>query len=166
MEKYKEAGRDARGVTWVSGMALDFKLGARMLLKYPGLSLVGGLGMAVAIAIGAGVFSFVAAVADPAVPLDEGERIVAIENLDVSASDADHRTHLHDLPAWREELTAVQEFGASRTVDRNLVTPDGHAEPLRIAEMTASGFRIARVPPLMGRYFDDADERAGAPPVW
>ena len=165
VEKYKEAGRDVRGVTWVSGMALDFKLGARMLVKYPGLSVVGGLGMAVAIAIGAGVFSFVAAVADPAVPLDEGERIVAIENLDVSASDADHRTHLHDLPAWREELTAVQEFGASRTVDRNLVTPDGHAEPLRVAEMTASGFRIARVPPRMGRYFDDADEREGAPPV-
>ncbi len=165
VEKYKEARRDVRGLTRVSGMALDFKLGARMLVKYPGLSVVGGLGMAVAIAIGAGVFSFVAAVVDPALPLDEGGRVVAIQNVDVAASDTDRRTHLHDLAAWRQELPAVQELGASRTVDRNLVTADGRAEPLRVAEMTASGFRIARVPPRMGRYFHDADERAGAPPV-
>src|SRR5438105_15253281 len=31
--------------------------------------------------------------------------------------------------------------------------------------MTASGFRIARVPPLMGRYLRDDDENPGAPPV-
>ncbi|MDF2772722.1 MAG: hypothetical protein K0S86_2217, partial [Geminicoccaceae bacterium] len=31
--------------------------------------------------------------------------------------------------------------------------------------MATSGFRIARVPPLPGRYFDEEDERKGAPPV-
>ena len=54
----RDLHRDTRGVPVLENVfhasLLDFKLGARMLLKYPGLSLVGGLGMAVAIAVGAG----------------------------------------------------------------------------------------------------------------
>ncbi|CAN5345247.1 ABC transporter permease [soil metagenome] len=148
------------GISW-----LDFKLGARMLVKYPGLTLVGSLGMAVAIAIGAGVFSVLSTIVDPTLPLDEGDRIVALQNLNAAAGDQDRRTHLHDLESWREELRAVADFSAYRMVDRNLVGPDGQAEPLRIAEMTASGFRVARVPPLLGRHLVEEDERPGAPPV-
>src|SRR5690606_33472728 len=43
--------------------------------------------------------------------------------------------------------------------------PDGQAESMRIAEMTASGFRIARVPPLAGRFLVADDELPGAPAV-
>jgi len=57
---------------------LDFKLGARMLAKYPGLALVGGFGMAVATAIGVGTFAFVNTYPYPDIPLHEEERIVAI----------------------------------------------------------------------------------------
>ena len=35
-------------------MLQDYKLGLRMLLKYPGLTLAGGLALAIAIGIGAG----------------------------------------------------------------------------------------------------------------
>lgn len=38
---------------------LDVKLGLRMLIKYPGLSVVAVIGMAVAIAIGAGAFGVI-----------------------------------------------------------------------------------------------------------
>ena len=53
VEGHKEACRDARPMGWAPGSWLDLKMGLRMLRKYPGLTLVGGLGMAVAIAIGA-----------------------------------------------------------------------------------------------------------------
>ena len=43
--------------------------------------------------------------------------------------------------------------------------PGGTAEPVRIAEITASGFHIARVPALLGRTLVDGDERESAPPV-
>ena len=39
---------------------LDFKLGLRMLIKYPWLTVAGGIGMAVAIAIGGAVVAAVA----------------------------------------------------------------------------------------------------------
>jgi putative ABC transport system permease protein len=36
---------------------------------------------------------------------------------------------------------------------------------VRLAEMTASGFRLTHVTPLLGRIFVDDDERPDAPPV-
>lgn len=165
VENYKEELRNDRGLTWLTGMSLDLKLGVRMFVKYPGLTLIGVLGMAVAVAIGAVSFGIIYTIVDATVPLDEGDRIVAIQNLNAGSDNEGRRTHLHDLVTWREELRAVGALGAYRTVDRNLITRDGRPEPVRIAEMTASGFRIARVAPLVGRYFNEEDERVGAPPV-
>ncbi|MEW5931872.1 MAG: ABC transporter permease, partial [Gemmatimonadota bacterium] len=125
----------------------------------------GGWGWAPAVAIGASFYSFVGVMVDPALPLHEGDRVVALQNLDRASGEPARATHLHALATWREELRAVAELGAYRTVDRNVAAPDGGAEPLRVAEMTASGFRIARVPPLLGRPLLEEDERAGAPPV-
>ena len=147
------------GMSW-----LDFKLGLRMLIKYPALTLVGGLGMAVAIAIGASFFTISYSYIQPTLPLDEGERVVGIENWDGGANDQDRRS-LHDFVTWRDELESVEDLGAFRTVGRNLIVPDGPTEPVGVAEMTASGFRVARVPPLLGRTLVEEDEREGALPV-
>ncbi|MGH9311353.1 MAG: ABC transporter permease [Vicinamibacterales bacterium] len=154
----RSAGRASR-VGW-----LDFKLGLRMLVKYPGLSLVAVLGMALAIAIGAGAFAFFYSFMNPTLPLDEGERVVAIENWDAAARNRENRT-LHDFTTWRQELQSIADVGAYREVTRNLVTPAGRSERVRIAEMTASGFRLSRVAPLLGRPLIDADENEGSPAV-
>ena len=163
--QHKEALRDGRGLGWVSGMSLDAKLALRMLAKHPGLTLVAVVGLSVAVAIGAVSFTGVYTLVDSRLPVSEGERVVGIRNIERRYGAEGRRTHLHDLGTWREALTTVAELGAYRTVARNLITGDGRAESVRIAEMTASGFRITRVPPLLGRYFNDDDERAGAAEV-
>ena len=165
VERHKEELRSGRGLAWLSGLKLDLKLGARMLAKYPGLALTGVLGMAVAVAIGAVSFGVIYDLIDPTLPLAGGDRIVAIQNTHTRRSDESRETHLHDMETWREELRAVELIGAYRTVDRNLITAQGRPEPVRIAEMSATGFRVAGVPPLMGRWFGADDERPGAPPV-
>ncbi|HEX8693039.1 MAG TPA: ABC transporter permease [Longimicrobium sp.] len=147
------------GISW-----LDFKLAARMLVKYPGLTLVGGVGMAVAIAIGAAFFDISQAYMDTMLPLDEGERVVAVQNWNSATGHRD-LPWLDDFAAWREQVRSFEVLGAFRPHWRNLVTPDGRAEPVQTAEITASGFRVARVPPLLGRHLVPEDERAGAPPV-
>jgi predicted permease len=163
-DRYKEEGRDVRGLTGVTGLSLDVKLARRMLVKSPGLTLVGGVGMAVAIAVGAAAFIFMHNLISPRLPLDEGERIVAIENWNVELRDEDRR-QLHDLAAWRAGMTTVEQISAFRMVEREVV--GGGILPARtyVAEMTASAFRAARVPPLLGRYLLEGDEREGAPRV-
>jgi predicted permease len=166
VEQHKEELRDGRGLGWLAGLSVDLKLAVRMLVKYPGLTVVGIVGMAVAVAIGAMSFALIYTLLDPpTVPLDQGHEVVAIHNLDTRRSVEARQTHLHDLVTWREALPALAELGAYRTIDRNLITGEGRPEPVRIAEMTASGFRIARVRPFLGRYLNDDDERPGVAPV-
>lgn len=145
------------GISWI-----DLRLGVRMLFKNPGITLVGGLAMAVAIAIGAGTFGFFYSMLYPRLPLDEGHRIVAVENWDVRGRE--QRPTPHDLATWRE-LRTIREVSAYHDVGRNLIASDGTAEPVRLAEMSASGFRVARVAPALGRPLVEDDERPGALPV-
>jgi predicted permease len=143
---------------------LDLRLGLRMLAKSPGLTIVGGFGMAIGVALAAGAYAFFNSYFYPRLPLNEGDRIVALAKFDTKRQNEDERL-LHDFQVWRRELRTVVDVGAFRTVQRNLVSETGQGEKITIAEMTASGFRVARVPPLLGRTLIDTDEQPGAPQV-
>ena len=141
---------------------LDVKLGLRMFIKYPGLSLVSVIGMAVAIAIGAGYFTVLGTWLDASLPLPEGERIVSIRNL-VNGSSLDDASGA-DVLEWRDAIKSVEDLGAYQNDGRN-ISADGRTDVIQVAAITASGFRVARVAPVMGRTLIDDDERSGAPPV-
>jgi putative ABC transport system permease protein len=106
VEQVKERQRDTRSFRWLDGASLDFKLGARMLVKYPGLTLVGGLAIAVAIAIGAAFFEFATQAVNPTLPLADGDRVVGIRSWDAAAGREERRTS-HDVVAWRMQLESV-----------------------------------------------------------
>lgn len=142
---------------------LDFKLGVRMLVRYPGLTVLGGLAMAFAVFTGAGAFEILRQAAYPALPLPEGGRIVGIRLQDASTGRGESRVAF-DLERWRE-VEAVQDLGAFREVRRNLITGEGPGEPMEVAIVDAAAFRVAGVPPLLGRTLDDADQRLGAEAV-
>ena len=133
---------------------LDLKLAGRMLVKYPGLSLVAGISIAFAVAIGAVFFELFTQALHPTLPLPDGDRIVGLRNWDVSRNRAEPHV-AHDLARWRE-LPSLDSLAAFRSTERNLIVGDASA-PLSLAEMSASGFRVARVPPLLGRPLLDAD---------
>jgi len=143
---------------------LDWKLGARMLLKYPALTIIGGLSLAAAIAIGTVGMEVADELLYKRLPFDEGDRIVRLETQDVLASREEQRV-LHDFANWRRSLKTVTELGAARVSERSVLTGDGRVEALRIAEITASAFPLSRVPPLLGRPLQPADEQPGAEPV-
>ncbi len=147
-----------------SSMLQDYKLGLRMLLKYPGLTFAGGLALAIAIGIGAGWYDLSGDLFRPKLPLPGGERIVEVEMRDAMQG-GDERRILHDFLTWRQELRSVQDLGAYRTIERNLILGDARTEPVTVAEITAAAFRVAAVPPLLGRPLLDDDEKPGAPPV-
>ena len=164
VEQAKEHQRDARGFRWLDNSRMDFTLGARMLAKYPALSLIGGAGLAVGVAIGAAFFAFFYSFFYATLPVEDGERIVALENWDVEES-SEMRRSMHDLAMWRREMKTVGEIGAFRTIARNVTFAGGVVEPVAVAQITADGFNITRVTPVIGRAIAAADENAGAPPI-
>ncbi|MBI4910853.1 MAG: ABC transporter permease [Acidobacteria bacterium] len=161
----RESWREAWGLPWLDGFALDVKLGLRMLRRSWGLTLAGGLAMTIVITIAAVVFVFLDEfMGRTSPPLDEGERVVALQSWDAQA----HRRRemsRRDLERWGATLQSVQDLGGFQTVECRLKVESRPAEWVRVAEITASGFRLARVQPLLGRWIADADERLAAPPV-
>ena len=158
-------GRGAR-IRWFAVVSwLDVKLSIRMLVKHPGLSSVSMIGMTIAVTIGACAFGVIRGMTASPLPLDEGGRIVTIQNGTEFGFGQAAETHLHALDAWQTQVPGLGEIGAYRVVMRNLITSEGDVAPARVVEMTASGFRIARVAPLLGRYLLDGDEEEGAPNV-
>jgi putative ABC transport system permease protein len=164
VEQAKEHQRDARGFRWLDNSRMDFKLGARMLAKYPALSLIGGAGLAVGVGIGAGFFAFLYSLLYATLPVEGGERIVALENWDIDAN-SEMRQSMHDLAMWQREMKTVGEIGAFRTIARNVTVAGGSAEAVQVAQITAVGFNITRVMPVIGRAIVAADESAGASPI-
>lgn len=164
VEKHKETLRAERGLVWLSSFALDLRLAVRMLVRYPGLTLVGSVAMAFGIAAAVGLFEIRTQLVAPSLPLDEGSRIVGFRNYDVSLNRSAPAIP-HDFATWRDALTSVEELSAASVFSRNLTTSDGQSEVVDVAAMSAAAFRVARVPPLLGRVMIDSDEGAAAPPV-
>jgi predicted permease len=159
-----EALREQRGLPWLGSSWLDIKLGLRLLVKSWGITLAGGLATTVAIGIAAVVFAAFDLVMWSPLPLDEGDRVVAIQVWDREAGRR-RDTTWQDVERWRASLQSIDDVGAFQTIRRNVIAPDGSIELTAVAGMSAAGFRIARAMPLIGRPIADADAAADAAPV-
>src|SRR5687768_6944055 len=152
-------------VLWTAGpMLQDYKLGLRMLVKYPGLTLAGGMALVIAIGIGAGWHDLSGKLLSPTIPLPEGDRIAVIETENVLTSSTETRV-LRDFLEWRRELRTFEHLGAYRTDTRNLIVGTAAPQLIQLAELTAGAFATARVQPLLGRAPVDSDAIPGAPGV-
>ena len=146
------------GISW-----LDLKLGVRMLRRSPGLTVVAVIALGIGIPASLIPIHWLDAIAAP-LPFEEGDRIVGIRNVDVSTRRPQLRS-VHDYFVWRDELTTFESVGAARRGTYNVFAPDGSVAPVRGAEVSASSFRITRVPPHLGRVLLESDELPGAPDV-
>lgn len=164
VERTKEELREGRGLAWLGGLRLDLKLGVRMLIKYPVLTLASVVTLAIAVALAASWFEFMTDLTRPRLPLDEADRIVVVRNQDLATAESEPKS-LHDFESWREELGSIRDLTAGSAVVYNVTTVDGRVVTLKGVRVTPSMFRVARVHPLLGRALTDVDDQAGAEPV-
>ena len=141
--------------------ALDFTLGLRMLRRYPGITTVGTVAIAVAVALGSAYFEATDKFLRPRLDIPRGARVVSLLEWDVAKQAVESRA-MHDFATWRAQLKTVESVGASNAFVRNLDTGDGRVEPVRGAELTANAFWLMGTPPLLGRTLLDRDEKLAA----
>ena len=164
VEQAKEQQRDERAFGWLAGWPTDLRLGARMLIKSPGLTVIAVSALAVAIGAGAAYLEFTRDVMHPTLPLANGERLVGIQIWNPERNAAETRV-LADFVAWRDAADTIEFFGAARRVDDGVLTNDGRFARARGVEISAAVFRLAPIAPLFGRTLTEDDEQAAAPPV-
>jgi putative ABC transport system permease protein len=158
VEQAKEHQRDARSFRWLAGWPMDLKLGARMLMKSPGLTIVATTALAIAIGAGAAYLEFTRDLLNPVLPVAGGDRIVGIRVWNAERR-ADELQSMQDVAVWRANTRTLEHLGAARPISRHLTTADGRTDPVRGVEISASAFRLFPVVPLHGRMLDESDER-------
>jgi putative ABC transport system permease protein len=141
---------------------LDFKVGLRLLRRYPGITVISTVAMAVAIALGMLYVEGLTKGLYPTLPVVDGDRIVTVRYWDVGKGALEERS-LHDFAMARTSVKAIEQFGAALVFTRNLVTEDHQVEPVRGAEVTASAFTLMGMAPLVGRTLTTRDEQHAEP---
>ena len=142
---------------------VDAKLSLRISKKYPGLTAV--MVLALALGIPASLVPLhVLNVIDQPLPVPEGDRIVALRYWDTGASrPADPGAP--DYFRWRDHLTHFDAVGASAFIVRNARAGEDAILPLRGSLASASLFEILGAAPLLGRPLQRGDEAPGAQDV-
>ncbi len=160
-------GRGARGLRAFDSLrfsVLDLKLGGRMLVKHPALTVIATIAVGFAVTVGTVGFEIARQALWPTIPLPNGDAIVALQNWNAAESvriDASRR----DYELWRDGLSTITDLSAVEVEERSIAVGAGPGQPETVANVTASTFALTRVPALMGRTLLEGDERGGAEEV-
>jgi hypothetical protein len=121
VEQAKELQRDERSFRWLAGWSMDLKLGARMLLKSPGLTVTAVVALAVAIGGGAAYLEFVNDLFRPRLSFPGGDRLVGLLSFDLAKGDVEQRS-LHELP-YGKTSSQPSKISAPRARSKRTCSP-------------------------------------------
>ncbi len=163
-DRHRMETRDARWWSWFPHLSLDFKLGLRMLVKHPALTVIATIAVAYAIAVGTVGFEIARQALWPTIPLPEGNAIVALRNWNV-ADYGSVAASRRDYEQWRDGLSTITDLSAVEVEERSVAVGAGAGQPETVANVTASTFTLTRVPAWKGRTLLATDERGDAEEV-
>jgi putative ABC transport system permease protein len=162
VEQIKEAAREQRVWMWADQLWQDVAFTFRLLRKSPGFTLAAILTLGAGIGINIAIYSIIHAVLLSELPYPEPDRLVAISEIwggNVSP------TSYPDYLDWKAAQRSYDDIAVSRRDDFNL-TGDGEPERFSGLFVTASYFRVVKVPPKVGRtFFDQEDSEPGINPI-
>jgi putative ABC transport system permease protein len=162
MERVKEEGREARGLSFLDTLKQDLRYGARTLRKSPGFAFVAVLTLAVGIAANAAIFSVVYGVLLEPLPFRAPAQLVLLNETTPRVGTVGV-SYLNFLD-WRAQSKQFSEMAAVHSVGFNLA---GVSQPEAISGQAVSSnfLSLLGVKPFLGRDFAPSEDKAGAAPV-
>jgi predicted permease len=162
VEQIKETAREQRVWMWADQLWQDVAFACRLLRKSPGFTLAAILTLGVGIGINVAIYSIIHAVLLSELPYPEPDRLVAISEI---WGDNVSPTSYPDYLDWKTAQHSFDDIAVARRDDFNL-TGDGEPERFSGLFVTASYFRVLKVPPKLGRtFFDEEDSTPGVNPI-
>jgi putative ABC transport system permease protein len=146
------------------GLWQDLQFAARLLVKDKWFTAVAAMALALGIGVNATVFTFVNAVLIRGLPFANPDRIMAVNSWD-SARGRDLAVSYLDFKDWRNATRSFTGLAAYEGGTMN-VSDEGRApERFSGSFITANGFTMIGVAPVLGRDFVAEDDRPGAAAV-
>ena len=143
-------------------MFQDLRYAVRMLAKNPGFTLIAVLTLALGIGANTAIFSVVNAVLLRPMPYPESERLVWLSER--SPKYPSMTISYPNFIDWRAQQTVFEYIGVFNWGTFNLT---GRGEPLQLAgaNISADAFAALRVQAAVGRFFNNEEDKPGAPPL-
>src|SRR5215467_347170 len=141
-------------------LSQDLSYGARMLMKKPGFTLVAVLTLGLGIGANTAIFNVVEALLLRPLPYREPERLVMLAE---RSREGERLTVTYpNFADWRTRAKSFEVMASIRSQPMNLTEVEA---PMRLRGQTVNWnfFQALGVAPQLGRLFDEADDRYGAP---
>ena len=161
IERVKEEGREARGVSFLDELFQDLRHGQRVLRKSPGFAVVAVLTLALGIGATTAIFSVVNAVLLRPLAIEDSARVVLLqEQWKGSAGDVSVG-NFNDI---KKQSSSYAEVSCSNNASFNLET-QGIPERVDGEIATFNYFATFGVQPIAGRVFTADEDKPGHAPV-
>jgi predicted permease len=139
----------------------DLRFAVRLILKERWFTAVAIAALALGIGVNATVFTLVNAVLIRGLPFTDSAQLYMLGVRRQTAGRAGQLSH-PELQDWRAQTRTFSGLAAFVNSGMNLADDRGVPEQARGALLTANAFRVLGQQSLLGRDFDDEDDRKGA----
>jgi putative ABC transport system permease protein len=161
IDRFREEARDADRTRWVEAMLRDFRFALRTLRRTPAFTAVALFTLALGIGATTSVFTVVNGVLLRPLPYGDAERLVLVWETEATAELAKLPFSAANYLDLRQRAASLEAAAAVRSRTYALGGADG-AVRVEGAGVAAALFDVLRARPLLGRVFEEADDRAGA----
>jgi putative ABC transport system permease protein len=139
---------------------LEFRHGLRRLLKYPAVTVVAVLTLALGIGVNTAIFSVANALLLDPLPFPALNRIVAIWETTPKQNRGQGRISVANYLDWRKQTRSFEHLGFYKGWGANLTSGD-HPERMQGYLVSANLLDVIGVKPVLGRGFMPEEEQAG-----
>ncbi len=148
----------------MSRLRQDLRYAFRVLIRDPWFSLAVTAILALGIALVTLVYSVVHGVLLEPLPFPDADRLVMVWQTE-PVHHADEAASYPDLRDFQSEARSFAGLAGFQTDSRNLGGADQHPIRVTAAAVSHNLFDVLRVDPLLGRTFQEDEDRGGAAPV-
>jgi len=160
--RIREDAHRANSIGWIEQLTRDLRLAARMMIRTPGYALTAVVTLAIGIGATTAVFSVVNAVLIRPLPYPDPDGLIGIWHSARFQTVTSNNVRLSSTMylSYREHNQTFARFGLWRSSAAN-VTGIGDPEQVRTIVVTHETLPAVGVPPAIGRWFSEADDRPG-----
>ncbi len=163
--RWKEAGRDARGLRLLDDLGADLRYAVRMMRRSPGFTLAAVVSIALGIGANTAIFGLIDFLLLRPVPVRNAHELIHITT---SGERSTGSSGSSNYPWFRDVASRTDLFADAMLVRHDLykVAISGRVEPLMGQRVTTNYFGLLGLSPVLGRTFVAADQpEKGASPV-
>jgi putative ABC transport system permease protein len=138
----------------------DFRYGVRLLVRQPVFAIVILTTLALGIGANAAIFSVISGVLLKSLPYKESDQIVFVWEKTERLNTPFNVSSTLNYRDWKEQNRAFESMAARKVFAANL-TFGGHSDRLVGEQISPNCFSMLGVGPILGRDFNDSDDKPG-----